>query len=64
MEQKEKDALKLKLLRLANELFDEAFQKCDDIFFEKDIDYNITELNNTKCVIDGILLAIKCIDED
>ena len=61
MEQKEKDALKLKLLRLANELFDETFQKCNDAIF---VDYGITELNNTKYIIDGILLAIKCIDED
>ena len=55
MEQKEKDALKLKLLRLANSLFDETFKKCNE---------DITELNNTKYVVDGILLSIKCIDED
>ena len=55
MTQKEKDALKLKLLRLANSLFDETFKKCDE---------DITELNNTKYIVDGILLAIKCIDED
>ena len=64
MEQKEKDALKLKLLRLSNELFDETFQKCDEIIFNDSIDYNIEELTKTKYIIDGILMAIKCIDED
>lgn len=64
MTQKEKDALKLKLLRLSNELFDETFKKFNDVTFEDFADYYINELNNTKCVIDGILLAIKCIDED
>ena len=64
MEQKEKDALKLKLLRLSNELFNEAFKECDEIIFDNSVDYNIEELTKTKYIIDGILLAIKCIDED
>ena len=64
MEQKEKDALKLKLLRLSNELFDETFKKCSEIIFDDSVDYNIEELTKTKYIIDGILLAIKCIDED
>ena len=64
MTQKEKDALKLKLLRLSNELFDETFKECDQIIFDDSIDYNIEELTKTKYTIDGILLAIKCIDED
>lgn len=64
MEQKEKDALKLKLLRLSNELFDKTFQKCSEIIFDDSIDYNIEELTKTKYIIDGILIAIKCIDED
>lgn len=64
MEQKEKDALKLKLLRMANSLFDDAFKKCDDTILKDEINDNIQELTYTKFVIDGILLAIKCIDED
>ena len=64
MEQKEKDKLKLKLLRLSNELFDDTFKECDEIIFNDSVDYNIEELTKTKYIIDGILLAIKCIDED
>lgn len=64
MEQKEKDTLKLKLLRLSNKLFDETFKECNQIVFDDSIDYNIEELTKTKYIIDGILLAIKCIDED